>query len=184
MSLIDLVQQQLGPDGVQDISRQLGSDPATTQQAIDAALPMMLGGMASTARQPGGEGAMRAALGAPAAGSGLGGALGGLGGLGSILGGGGGGGGLGGILGSILGQHHDTVQDGVTKASGLDSGKVTQLLMLLAPIVLRALASHRASSHPGGLSAGLQEEAQSAQANAPSPHVGGILGKILGGLGG
>jgi hypothetical protein len=177
MSLIDLVQQNLGPDGVQDISRQLGTDPATTQRAIDAALPMMVGGMAHTAQQPGGETAVQAALGAHAAGGGLGGALGGLGGM---LGGGG----AGGILGSILGGHHDTVQDGVSQASGLDSGKVTQLLVLLAPIVLRALSKHQASSHPGGLGAGLQEEARNAQANAPSPHVGGILGKILGGLGG
>jgi len=180
MSLIDLVQQHLGPDGVQDISRQLGTDPATTQRAIDAALPMMVGGLASTAQQPGGEAAVQAALGAHGGGGGLGGALGGLGGLGSILGGGG----AGGILGSILGRHHDTVQDGVSQASGLDSAKVTQLLILLAPIVLRALSKHQAASHPGGLSAGLQDEAQAAQANAASPHVGGILGKILGGLGG
>jgi hypothetical protein len=178
MSLIDLVQQNLGPDGVQDISRQLGTDPATTQRAIDAALPMMVGGMAHAAQQPGGESTMRAALGAPAAGGGLGDVLGSLGGLGGL------GGMLGGILGSILGGHHDTVQDGVSQASGLDSGKVTQLLILLAPIVLRALSKHQAASHPGGLGAGLQEEAQSAQANAPSPHVGGILGKILGELGG
>jgi len=100
--------------------------------------------------------------------------------LGGLLGGGG----AGGILGSILGGHHDDVQDGVTQASGLDSGKVTQLLILLAPIVLQALSKHQAASHPGGLSAGLQEEAQSAQVNAPSPQVGGILGKIRGGLGG
>lgn len=173
MSLIDLVQQHLGSDEVQNISRQLGTDPATTQQAIDAALPMMVGGMASTARQPGGDGAIQAALSAPAAG-------GALGGLGDLLGGGA----AGGILGSILGQHHDSVQDGVTQASGLDRGKAAQLLILLAPFVLRALQKHQETPHPGGLSAGLQEEAEKARTNAPSPHVGGILGKILGGLGG
>ena len=42
MSLIDLVQQQLGPNGVQEISQQLGTDPSSTQRAIDAALPMMV----------------------------------------------------------------------------------------------------------------------------------------------
>jgi len=69
--------------------------------------------------------------------------------------------------------------------TAIESGRaMTQRGTVSAPIVLRALASHRASSHPGGLSAGLQEEAQNAQVNAPSPHVGGILGKILGGLGG
>jgi hypothetical protein len=179
MSLIDLVQQQLGPDGVQDISRQLGADPATTQRAIDAALPMMVGGMASAAQQPGGETAVQAALGAHGD-EGLGGLGGALGGLGGMLGGGG----AGNILGSILGQHHDTVQDGVAQESGMDKGKVLQLLILLAPIVLRALSKHQAASHPGGLSAGLQEEAQRAQVNAPSPQVGGVLGQILGRLGG
>jgi hypothetical protein len=179
MSLIDLVQQQLGPNGVQEISQQLGADPSTTQRAIDAALPMMVGGMAHAAQQPGGETAVQAALGAHGDGG-----LGSLGGLGGALGGMLGGGGAGSILGSILGQHHDTVQDGVAQESGLDKGKVVQLLILLAPIVLRALSQHKAASHPGGLSAGLQEEAERARVNAPSPQVGGVLGQILGRLGG
>jgi hypothetical protein len=172
MSLLDLVQQHLGPDGVQDISRQLGTDPATTQRAIDAALPTLVGGMAGTAGQPGGEGAMQGALGASSAG-GMGGAL---GGLGDLLGGGG----AGSILGSILGKDNDAVQDDVSKASGLDKGKVLQLLVLLAPIVLRALQNQQASAQPGGPAGGVP---QGAPANAPSGGMGGALGKILDGLG-
>ncbi len=149
MSLLDLAKQHLSSDDIQNISQQLGVDPATAQRAIDAALPMMVNGVSHTAQQPGGadalQGAMATADGASALG-GIGGVLGGaLGGvLGGVLGGaGGGGGGLGGILGSILGQHHDAVHDDVQQASGLDAGKVGKLLMLLAPFVLRALAKHQ-----------------------------------------
>lgn len=167
MSLIDLVQQELGSGGIQNISQQIGADPAATERAISSALPMMLGGMASTAQQPGGETAIQSAMGA----------LGGGGGLGGLLGGG--------ILGSILGQHHSTVQDGVQQASGLDAGKVGKLLMLLAPFIIRALARHQASpaaqQQDGGIAGSLQQEAQNA-ASAAGPHVGGILGKILAGV--
>ena len=178
MSLLDLVQQQLGPNGVQEISQQLGADPATTERAIQAALPMMVGGMASAAQQPGGESVLQSAIGTLGGSGGEGGMLGGLAGaLGS--------GGAGGILGSILGQHHSTVQDGVQQSSGLDAGKAGKLLILLAPFVIRALARHQATpaaQQTGGLAGSLQQEAQSAMENTNSPNVGGILGKILGGL--
>lgn len=171
MSLIDLVRQNMTSADVQKISGQLGADPSTTEQAIQAALPMMVGGMAGTAQQPGGESAIQSALG-------------------GMLGGGGGGG-LGGMLGGILGQHQSTVQDGVTKASGLDAGNAGKLLILLAPFVLRALAKHQDSqasasastgAASGGLGSILQKEAQDAMNSSSSPHVGGVLGKILAGV--
>jgi hypothetical protein len=160
MSLIDLVQQELGPNGAQEISQQLGVDTGTAQRAISSAVPLMLGGMANTAQQPGGESAMQGALGA----------------LGS-------GGGLGGILGSILGQRHSTVQGGVQQASGLDAGNAGKLLLLLAPFILRALAKHQASpaaQQSGGIAGSLQTAAQDAANNAGSGGIGGVLGNILG----
>jgi hypothetical protein len=118
MSLLDLVQQQLGPQGTQQIAQQIGADPNTTQHAIQAAIPMLVGGMAGAAREPGGASAIQGLLG-QSGGGGLGGMLGGLlgggasagapaagGGLGGMLGGllgGGAGGGLGGMLGGVLG---------------------------------------------------------------------------------
>lgn len=178
MSLIDLARQHISESDIQQIAQQLGTDAATTQQAVDAALPMIVGGMAHTAQQPGGEQTIQSLSSAGTAES--------LGGLGGMLGGalgGGAGGGMGGILGSILGQHHSTVQDGVQKASGLDAGKVGKLLMLLMPFVLRALAKHQSSpaaqGQGGGLGDVLQKEAQSAQTQTQSPQVGGVLGKIL-----
>ncbi len=166
MSLIDLVKQELGQNGIKDISQQLGADPATTEQAISSALPMMLGGMASTAQQPGGESALQSAIGA-------------LGGGGGALGG------IGGVLGSILGQHHSTVQDGVQQSSGLDAGKAGKLLLILAPFIIRAMSKHQeaapAQQPNGGLAGSLQQAAQDAASG--SPQIGGMLGKILGGLG-
>ena len=47
-----MVQEQLGAGGVDAISRQIGADPSATRSAIDAALPMLVGGMAEHAAQP------------------------------------------------------------------------------------------------------------------------------------
>ena len=181
MSMLDLVQQHLGPQEIEQISRQLGTDAAATRQAVDAALPALVGGLASTAQQPGGESELRT----------LAGAQGGvLDNLGAMIGGGG----VGGILGSILGGAQPTVEEGVQQASGLDSAKTRQLLAILAPIVLSALAKRAmggssASGGSGGMLDGgladiLRQDATQAQQKSAGTPGGGILGKILGGLGG
>ena len=182
MSLLDIVQQHLGPDDIQQISQHLGTDPATTSNAIQAALPMIVGSMAHTAQQPDGATAIQSALEQHGAGGILG-SLGGLGGLSSMFGGSSDTG-AGGLLGSILGQHDATVQNGVQTASGLDAAKVKSLLVLLAPIVMTALAQHHATQtaagHSGGLGSILQQAASAAQQNNSSSQVGGVLGQILG----
>ncbi len=187
MSLLDIVQQHLGPEQIKQISQHLGTDPATTSNAIQAALPMIVGGMAHTAQQPGGATAIQSAVDAHGAGGILG-SLGSLGGLVGMLGGAAGGGsGGGGLLGSILGQHDATVQNGVQTASGLSASKVTALLAILAPIVMSALAQHAAAQpstgSTGGIGSILQQAAAAAQQNnSGSSAVGGVLGQILGKL--
>jgi hypothetical protein len=190
MSLLDLVQQNLGQQQIQQIAQQIGADPAATEDAVEAALPMMLGGMADTARQPGGASALGGLAGQHA---GLLEGLGGLGGLGAILGGlggaaGGGGGGGGGILGSILGRQESNVESGVQQASGLNGDQVRRLLMMLAPIVLAALARRQqqrpagaADSDGDGIPDELEREAQQAQTRVQErkPQLGGIIGSIL-----
>ena len=52
MSIVDLVHEHLGTEEIQNISQQLGVEPATAQSAIQAAVPMIVGGMAGTASQP------------------------------------------------------------------------------------------------------------------------------------
>jgi len=183
--ILDTVQQQLTPDTVNQISQQLGVDPATTQQAITAALPVVLGGMASHADDPAAAAAIHDEADNHA---GL------LGGLGNLIPGGAGGmlgglasaigaGGLGSVLGSVLGPKNSQVQDGVSKASGLDPQRAKQLMMILVPIVLAAIAHHKRSAGlaPSEVGPTLQEQARTAQAEAErqAPHMGGLLGGIM-----
>ena len=183
--ILDTVQQQLNPDTVNQISQQLGVDPATTQQAITAALPVVLGGMASHADDPAAAAAIHDEADNHA---GL------LGGLGNLIPGGAGGmlgglasaigaGGLGSVLGSVLGPKNSQVQDGVSKASGLDPQRAKQLMMILVPIVLAAIAHHKRSAGlaPSEVGPTLQEQARTAQAEAErqAPHMGGLLGGIM-----
>ncbi len=195
--ITDIVQQHLTPATIDQISQAIGVDSATAQQAVDAAVPMIVGGMANHAATPAGAATIQneAENNAGILGQ-LGGMLGGAGGSGGLLGGlagmmgggeGGGGGGLGGILGSaaaggilgkVLGSSHNDVTNGVTQATGLDTQKATKLLMILAPIVLAAIAHHRstANASPGHVGDVLQQEAQT---QAQSHRYGGILGGIL-----
>jgi hypothetical protein len=171
MSILDTVQEHLGQNEINQISQQIGADPAQTQNAIQAALPMMVGGMASTAQQPQGLGNIQQALGSHA---------GVLGNLGALLGAGPPADG-GSILGRVLGQHQQTVQQGVQTASGLNSDQTRRLLMILAPIVLGLLAKRHAQKSQQEIGGALQQEAQAAQQHAQrqSPHIGGLVGKIL-----
>jgi hypothetical protein len=174
-SLLDLVKEHLGPEQLSQISQQLGTDPATTQQAVNAALPALVGGMASTAQQPQGASGIQQLIGSH---------TGVLGGLGSLLGAGAPADG-GSILGRILGHTQPEVQQGVQQASGLGSDQTRKLLMILAPVVMGALAK-RAMEHgdahdPAEIQKSLQRDGEQAkqQAEAHSPHLGGLLGKIM-----
>ena len=183
--ILDTVQQQLSPDVVNQISQQIGVDPAAAQQAITAALPVVLGGMASHADDPAAAATIHEEADNHA------GLLGGLenlipGGAGGMLGGlasAVGAGGLGSVLGSVLGSRNNQVQDGVSKASGLDPQRAKQLMMILVPIVLAALAHHKRNSGlaPAEVGPTLQNQARSAQAHAEreAPHMGGLLGGIM-----
>ena len=167
MSLLDDVQQRLGPSEISKISQQLGVDEDTAHEAVQTALPSMVAGMAGHAQTPTGANSME-------------GIFGGLGNLG-VTGGGG-------LLGKILGQHHDAVHDEVRANTGLDSGKVGSLLSMLAPIVLSALASRRQQGSAseggmGGLGGMLAREAQSMQHGAGGSGGGGLLSRVLGQLG-
>jgi hypothetical protein len=176
MALVDTIQAHLGQQQIQQISQQLGVNPAVAQTAISAAVPMILGGLAGHAAQPEGTNAVQQAIaahenvpdnvsqviqaGPPADAGG------------------------GGLLGRVFGQHRDTVQQGVQEASGLDSDKAKKLLLMLSPIVLGVLARHQfggqkaQQASSGELAGTLRQEAQTAQQKAP--HVGGLLGKVLG----
>lgn len=168
-----LFQQLQQGQGLQQVSRQLGIEPAQASSAVGAALPLLLGAMGRNAQQPEGADALLGALQrdhAPAAGGGF--DLGGL--LGSMLGGGGGNATNGaGILGHVFGGNSDRAAQGLSQATGLDSSKTSQLLAILAPIVMSYLAQRFANGgNAGQLSQALGQEAQAASS-------GGLLTSVL-----
>jgi hypothetical protein len=247
-SLLDTLSQQLSPEVVRGMGRQIGADERQTEQALSALLPMMVGGLAkntagnpqgsiklsqalerdhdgslldhitgmlggSTAQQHplagmlgGGQqgGDLLSALlgGGQSSGQGdMGGLLGGLlggssqpqsqqGGAGDLLGtllGGGSmvnvlGGLLGtapassratnvaGILGNILGGSNvPQIQQGVSKATGLDPNKIGALMAMLAPMIMGALGKVKRQQglDAGGLARVLENDRQTIEQRVP-----------------
>ncbi|MCB1588586.1 MAG: DUF937 domain-containing protein [Xanthomonadales bacterium] len=132
----------------------------------------------------------------------LGGGAGAAGALAGMLGGGqgSGGGGLGGLLGGLLGgqsapaqprgldggailghvfgQRQPRVERGVAQAAGIDGSQASQLLAMLAPMVMAALGrmTQQRGLDPGGLASALGQETQRAGTGFAQ---GGVLGSLL-----
>ena len=170
MSLLDMLQQRLGGDAVNQISKQLGTDPATTQNAIAAALPMLVGALARNAQDPNKAGALANALGRHDGSV--------LDDVAGYLGRGDTGDGNG-ILGHVLGSRKETVQTGLGQAAGLDPAKAGMLLSMLAPLVMGALgkAQREKGLDTGGLAGMLGGEQQ--RAADAEPGVMGMLTSLL-----
>jgi hypothetical protein len=171
MSLLDMLQQRLGGNAVQQISQQLGTDHGTTESAIAAALPMLVGALARNAQDPAQAGALSNALSRDHDGSVLDDVAGYLG-RGDTRDGAG-------ILGHVLGARQETVQTGLGQAAGLDPSKAGMLLSMLAPLVMGALgkAQREKGLDTGGLAGMLGGEQQ--RATDAAPGVMGMLGSLL-----
>ncbi|MET0130456.1 MAG: DUF937 domain-containing protein [Stenotrophomonas chelatiphaga] len=175
-----LQQLQQGP-ALQQVSQTLGVDSTQASQAIQSALPLLLGAMGNNASNPQGAQSLLNALqrdhlgGSPAAAGGAAGGfdLGGL--LGAVMGGAGGQATNGaGILGHVFGGQSPQAAQLLGQKTGLDSGRSGQLLALLAPIVMSFLAQKFAQQgNAGQLSQALGQEAQA------SGMAGGGLGALL-----
>ncbi len=182
-SIFDSVTEQLSGANLSQLSQQIGADEATTSQALQAALPMLLGGLARNAASADGAASLGTALNDHRGGS--------MQNLGGLLGNAESGPGAG-ILGHVFGQKRGTVEQGVGQATGLKQQQVGKLLMVLAPIVMAALARRQQSqqeqqvpvpgaptptAEPTALPDILQREAQEAQQRAPTG-LGGLLGML------
>ena len=166
-----LAQLQGAP--LQQLSRQLGTDPDQTGNAVAAALPLLLGALGRNSAQPQGAQALYGAL-QRDHGGGM--DLGSV--LGAVLGGGtsrqtdGAA-----ILGHVLGGAQPRAAQGLGQATGLGSGQAMQLLAMLAPIVMSFLAnrSARQGLDAGGLGELLGQERTQVRQRAG----GGALGALL-----
>lgn len=170
MNLTGLLDDALSGDTVSQISQQIGADETTTQQAVQAALPMLLGAMASNAQDPQGASSLAGALDRDHDGS----IFGNLGSVIAALGGQHGAG----ILGHIFGSNRPVAEEQVSRASGLDMSKVGPLLMILAPIVMGALGRMRQQGavQEDNLPDVLGSATRQTASNSP---LMGVLGSIL-----
>jgi hypothetical protein len=173
MSLLESLVASMGPDVIQSLSQQVGAEPAQTQTAVQAALPMLVGALANNSAQPQGAMALLGALG-----SHDGSMLGNL--AQAVLSPGHSQTGSG-ILGHLLGGNQSAAADGIGAHSGLSSAQTQSLLTLLAPVVMGALGKHVAQNgvDAGGLTSFLGGQGQAAHAAQPS-----LLGALFGGGGG
>lgn len=170
-----LFQQLQQGQGLQQVSQQLGLDSSQATQAVGSALPLLLGAMGQNASEPQGAQSLLNALQRDHLGAGSGGGgfdIGSI--LGAVMGGGGGNATNGaGILGHVFGGQTSQAAEVLGQKTGLDSGRSSQLLAILAPIVMSFLAQRFAQSgNAGQLSQALGQEAQQS---------GGGIGSLLGG---
>lgn len=172
-SLLAMLSQQIDDQTVRQIGGQLGVDQKTAGSAISAALPVLMGALARNSQSSGGVGALAGALDRDHDGSILNDLAGFLGqgqamGMGQA------------ILGHVLGGgQQQSAQQAIGRSSGLDAGKVGQLLALLAPIVMGFLGQQkrRQGLDEGGLSAMLGTERQ--RIEDAHPGRGDLVSKIL-----
>jgi len=130
-SIIDDLMNRLAGAGLSQVSRELGTDTATTANAVTSALPVLLSALARNARSDDGAASLAAALqrdhdgsilnDVPAAVSQY------QSGDGAS------------ILQHIFKGQSNAVATGLGQASGLQPDKATALLTMLAPLVMGAL---------------------------------------------
>ncbi|MEM1043303.1 MAG: DUF937 domain-containing protein [Bacteroidota bacterium] len=184
--ILDILGPALSGGTLQQLSSAVGTDDQTTQRAAMAALPVILGAMNRNTNDPQQAQSLASALERDHDGGildNLGGFLGGLTGAGAPSDAAGvnarAANGTG-ILGHIFGNQLSQVQQGVGKATGLDSGQVMKMMVALAPMVMGYLGRQKRQQNlnAGGLSDLLGREASNARSAAPNDLMG-MLGGLL-----
>ena len=150
------------------LGSQLGTDPASTQRAVSAAVPMLLSALGKNAASPQGAEELLGALSRDHDGSVLdnvGAAL----GSGSLSQDGAA------ILGHVLGNKQGTVAAGIGQATGLTAGTSSQLLAMLAPLVMGSLGKTQRES---GLDASALASMLGGQRKQANAGLGGLAGLL------
>jgi hypothetical protein len=150
------------------LGSQLGTDPASTQRAVSAAVPMLLSALGKNAASPQGAEALLGALRRDHDGSVLE-------NVGAALGNGSLGKDGAAILGHVLGNKQGTVAAGIGQASGLTADTSSQLLAMLAPLVMGSLGKTQRQSGLDASGLATMLGGQREQANAGLGGLAGLL---------
>lgn len=169
-SILEGVMQSLGQEGVSAIASRLGINASQAEQAMQSALPLIVGGMARNSATPEGANALHNALqdhsNAPPASQQ---AQQTNQGDSSLLNEGTA------ILGHIFGERQDAAANGVSQVSGLDKSSASSLLSMLAPIVMSYVGKELTGN---GVNAGQLSSALGDQTGA-MPSGKGVTSSLL-----
>jgi len=170
-SILDLLTSQLAGGNLKQIGSQLGADEKTAGNATGAAIGALLTALSRNAAKPEGAEALSNALAKDHDGSVLSNLQDQIRNPDTGTGDG--------ILRHVLGGRRQTVEAGLSQATGLDLDKAGQLLTMLAPIVMGALGKAKQTS---GLDAGSLAGylgAEHKKLEAKQPQAAGMLGRLL-----
>lgn len=175
--LLSVLSSTLNSDTIGEISQQIGAPEGETRNAINAALPMLMGMMANNSQSKQGGEALARAVQKDHAGGGL------LDQAQNFIRQGNIGGGEA-ILGKVFGSRQGPAEQQLASKTGLDSGQMHKLLGLLAPLVMGALGKQTQAQ--GGASAGnvtsiLQDSLGSLMQGSGGAIGSEVLGSLLGG---
>jgi hypothetical protein len=170
-SLLGSLNQLIGGATIRQISGQVGADESATSSVAQMALPLLVGALARNSADPAGAGSLFAALTRDHDGSILDDVAGFLANAQASQGDG--------ILGHIFSDRRAVVESELSRSSGLDAGQVSQILAMLAPIVMGLLGrtQRQQGLDPNGLAGLLASESQQALP-AASP-LWGMLSQAL-----
>ncbi|MGB0849909.1 MAG: DUF937 domain-containing protein [Bacteroidia bacterium] len=132
---------QLGPQGIQAISKQIGASESQTTDALGGVLPTLLGAMANNTKTPEGASGLLGALDSDHDGSILDDVAGFVGNFNDGPGQG--------ILKHVLGGNQPAVEQGLSAKTGLNSSQISNVLKIAAPIVLGYLGKQKKQSSAG-----------------------------------
>jgi len=162
-SMLEALSSQLGAGGIDQIASQLGLGRGETENAVAGALPMLLGGLMKNAQSTDGAASLLGALQNDHDGSILD-------DIGGFLGQGSGAADTGmGILKHVFGGRESNVENALAGSSGIDAGKMRQIMAMLAPLVLGMLGKNQQKQgfDIGSLTDLLGGERQAAEKKAP-----------------
>lgn len=144
--VLNQILSQVGPQGLQAISNQLGTNENETKTALEGVIPTLLGAMASNTQTKQGAQGLLGALDSDHDGSILDDVVGFVGNFQDGPGQG--------ILKHVLGGQQPTVENKLSNKTNMNSSQISSLLKIAAPLVLGYLGRQKRQSNSSGFNIG------------------------------